>query len=269
MDTERVPLNSNLKQRKTTNKRTFTGTPTDPSYWTDESAEAVLAWTAISNYEYYEWLGVRQNDEYRGVTLGLCRRLKYFPEWACLSDQQAANALEELYLRTVGWEISEMPEFGVTAIIADSVNHDRNLERRTPTEDEFETTWRVAIYAGPNINGLSPREDFEVTWRGVRHPQNPWGHGQQNHLDVALGRARQNPLKFSEQFRERIGRRMDSGFITFTSMVMYLAHLNGPNSYMILPQCRIADLMQVPQPRVSEWIRTLRQAEVIRLLMIA
>ena len=249
-------------------KRRFlgSGTPTDPSYWTAESAGAVLAWTAISNYEYCDWLSGRQIGEYRGVTLGLCRRLKYFPEWAGLSNQQAANALEKLYLQTVGWEISEMPEFGLTANIACSANYGRRRERKTRTGDKFETAWRVAIHAGPNINGLSPQEDFEVTWRGVRQPQNPWGSGQQNQLDVAIGRALQCPVKFGEEFRERLGCRMDSGFITFTSMVLYLAHLNGPKSYMILPQSRIADIMQVPQQRISVWVRKLLRAGVLRLI---
>ena len=128
-----------------------------------------------------------------------------------------------------------MPAFGVTADIANYSNYGRDFARQMTTADKFEDAWSVAIHAEQNINGLSPREDFEATWRGVRCPQNPWGDGQRSQLDVAVGRALQCPLKFSEEFRERLGR-MDSGFITFTSMVLYLTHMNGPRSYMMLPQ---------------------------------
>src|SRR5215467_6073917 len=73
-------------------KNQQSGNPLRRDYWTkDNNLSGLKTLVERSNME---WLmhEAKASDHYRGVTLGLVRRLKAIPGWAALSDEQAASA---------------------------------------------------------------------------------------------------------------------------------------------------------------------------------
>jgi hypothetical protein len=107
------------------------------------------------------------------------------------------------------------------------------------------------------VNQVEARDDFIATWKGVRLALDPEGRDP---LELAYQNACECPIEWTPELRQRVGPSTPN-LLRFVSLAWSLQKQAGSYGYILLPQERIAEMMDVSQRQVSAWCARLRTPE--------
>jgi hypothetical protein len=211
--------------------------PSHPSYWTQPRLQRISEFIEENNMRFEEWEANSRSGEFRTATLSLVRKLKSLPEWEGLTPEQAAKAMD----------------IAIHKLAIERTNDPGNWIG-TP-ETFLNDDWSLMISVC-GVNQLDPRDDFKKTWKGVRMAEDPQGRDP---VTAAYELAEKAPVSTREEFEEQFGP-CSKKFLIFLSLACYLQERVGPDGYILLPQEKIAKLMNVSQPQISYWSNQMRDA---------
>jgi hypothetical protein len=109
------------------------------------------------------------------------------------------------------------------------------------------------------VNQVEARDDFVATWKGVRLALDPDGRDP---LELAYQNACEHPVEWRRELKQTLGPSTPN-LLTFVSIASHLQRQSGPSGYILLPQDRIAKMMDVSQRQVSAWCTRLRVAGLL------
>jgi len=206
--------------QKRRSQRSPKSSPTERGYWTTERLDWLEDKVTKNNALYDDYTLNDGSGAYRSSTAELVRYLKGLPEWAGLSAAQAHEAI------VVGL-----------------------YKLRQDSDDVWELL-------SENYDGTSAEEDFLAGWRGLRIGK----LDAADYLQQAVEQAKNRPIGYNED-DEQVTRLqpLTKGFKLFCDVCLYLQTMVGPG-YILLPQSKLAELLDVSQQMISAYCRRAEDA---------